>query len=187
MELYLINFAMGIVSGIIIQVIYNDITMTLYIEKKYRKPFLKLYQRGLNIYRFGYRVGNYVVIDYDINNNILLDLSKKTISVFEDNNMILSNHPKVKEFEFFYQELVKEFHFEIYDNIVVFGDKIYSKNIFKQMNLNPKNTEKSEDLDIVNNKVTNFNLDDILDKISEKGIKSLSKEEKSFLNNFNKE
>jgi serine kinase of HPr protein (carbohydrate metabolism regulator) len=83
--------------------------------------------------------------------------------------------------------LVKEFHFEIYDNIVVFGDKIYSKNIFKQMNLNPKNTEKSEDLDIVNNKVTNFNLDDILDKISEKGIKSLSKEEKSFLNNFNKE
>lgn len=73
---------------------------------------------------------------------------------------------------------------EISDVVDILGIKLYRKDFEKSLNsIESSNNDLS---DIIETNKNNLDLDEILDKINKVGLSKLSKEEKDFLNNYNK-
>ena len=81
-----------------------------------------------------------------------------------------------KEFDSLYNSLEEKFNKEIYIDIITIDNYIYSKNMISEQVL-----EHLNELDAEKEKEKIFELDDILDKIHNEGIASLSDEENDFL------
>ncbi len=176
------TFSLGLFLGVFSYHICRKIGAYLFLHKKIRKPLEELDNRGLDIYTFMYRQSDYVVIKFDKENYIYLDISKQTVGVYKNKTCLFSNHKSLhKEFEMFYMKLVNKFHKEIYVDIVIINNIEYSTNIFSEESTQIYNNVIKERNNALKND-DDLTVDNILDKINKTGIKSLSDKELDFLN-----
>jgi hypothetical protein len=149
------------------------------------------------------RINHTVVIDTRISKldviNIVYLMDKEIICIFKDNNCISTteNIDSGLKNEIVL-EINKKFNDQINDVVQLMG-LIISKEEFqtrlKEIQDIIKNNPESMNIDldeesnineILNNNNIKFDVDQILDKISKHGIKSITPEEKNFLDNLNK-
>lgn len=151
------------------------------------------------------RINYTVIIDTRISKldviNIVYLMDKEIICIFKDNNCISTteNIDASLKNELLL-EINKKFNNQINDVVQLMG-LIISKEEFqtrmKEIQDIIKNNPDSMNIDlnidednnidqILNNNNLKFDVDQILDKISKNGIKSITPEEKNFLDNFNK-
>jgi len=149
------------------------------------------------------RINHTVVIDTRISKldviNIVYLMDKEIICIFKDNNCISTTENIDKDLKNeIVLEINKKFNDQINDVVQLMG-LIISKEEFqtriKEIQDIIKNNPESMNIDldeesnineILNNNNIKFDVDQILDKISKHGIKSITPEEKSFLDNLNK-
>jgi len=149
------------------------------------------------------RINHTVVIDTRISKldviNIVYLMDKEIICIFKDNNCISTteNIDSGLKNEIVL-EINKKFNDQINDVVQLMG-LIISKEEFqtrlKEIQDIIKNNPESMNIDIdeesnineiLNSNNIKFDVDQILDKISKHGIKSITPEEKNFLDNLNK-
>jgi len=149
------------------------------------------------------RINHTVIIDTRISKldviNIVYLMDKEIICIFKDNNCISTteNIDSSLKNEILL-EINKKFNDQINDVVQLMG-LIISKEEFqtrlKEIQDIIKNNPESMNIDIdeesnineiLKNNNIKFDVDQILDKISKHGIKSITPEEKSFLDNLNK-
>lgn len=149
------------------------------------------------------RINHTVVIDTRISKldviNIVYLMDKEIICIFKDNNCISTTENIDSSLKNeIVLEINKKFNDQINDVVQLMG-LIISKEEFqtrlKEIQDIIKNNPESMNIDIdeesnineiLNNNNIKFDVDQILDKISKHGIKSITPEEKSFLDNLNK-
>jgi hypothetical protein len=149
------------------------------------------------------RINHTVIIDTRISKldviNIVYLMDKEIICIFKDNNCISTTENIDKDLKNeIVLEINKKFNDQINDVVQLMG-LIISKEEFqtriKEIQDIIKNNPESMNIDldeesnineILNNNNIKFDVDQILDKISKHGIKSITPEEKSFLDNLNK-
>lgn len=140
------------------------------------KPFndlLTLFKS--NIIIFDKRVNNiiYFISKDDRRFSVAFSLDKATISIFNGEDCIAvsaSIDEKIKDALF---SEMRKYSIE-YNDVVMYGEHVVSKNVVTK-----QQTVKKE-------KKIQFNIDDILDKISKLGIEKLTPEEKKYLDNYGK-
>ena len=109
-----------------------------------------------------------------VDNDILKDI---IISINERHGYRISDVVEILGLIFYRPEFEKTFNVDINEI------KERSMRIMNSM----RNGEEQSDVDkIINNNKSKLEIDDILDKISRVGMENLTKEEKDFLNNYNK-
>lgn len=180
----IILILIGLGLGIFLYDQYLRYVNNYILDKHYKTPLLALEKRGLNIYKFLYRQGDFVMLNFDLNSQVFIDMKKRTVAVYENDMFIFSTHKKfIKDFERFYFALLVKFHKEIFEEVIKINNVTYSKNMF---NLNIIDTLETtlQKKDIVQPDI--LTVDDILDKINENGINSLTEEERNYLYNQNK-
>lgn len=149
------------------------------------------------------RINHTVVIDTRISKldviNIVYLMDKEIICIFKDNNCISTTENIDSSLKNeIVLEINKKFNDQINDVVQLMG-LIISKEEFqtrlKEIQDIIKNNPESMNIDIdeesnineiLKNNNIKFDVDQILDKISKHGIKSITPEEKSFLDNLNK-
>ena len=151
------------------------------------------------------RINYTVIIDTRISKldviNIVYLMDKEIICIFKDNNCISTteNIDASLKNELLL-EINKKFNNQINDVVQLMGliiSKEEFQNRMKEIQDIIKNNPDSMNIDlnidednnidqILNNNNLKFDVDQILDKISKNGIKSITPEEKNFLDNFNK-
>lgn len=149
------------------------------------------------------RINHTVVIDTRISKldviNIVYLMDKEIICIFKDNNCISTTENIDSSLKNeIVLEINKKFNDQINDVVQLMG-LIISKEEFQTrlreiqdiIKNNPESMnididEESNINEILNNNNIKFDVDQILDKISKHGIKSITPEEKSFLDNLNK-
>lgn len=152
----------------------------------------KVVKSGLS--KFITRVNNIVVISTKMNDfgdvAITYNMDTKEIVVMKDNKEILtSDRINLKE-KLRLSKTIEDIHSkEIQDVIDIFGQLLNREEFEKSMK---ETLEKFKIIGDATNqepeseKETKFDIDEILDKINKVGIENLTKEEKDFLNKFNK-
>lgn len=190
-SLLIIAFCFGNISNIIIQ----EIIKFFDFKNKTLTPFRNLKKRGLDIYTFVYRQGDYAVINYDKEYLIYLDVINNTFSVFKgkDIKFLYGNYIKEhtiyclynSEFDEFVKSLLNKFNNVITDTINVNGLEVSKNNLSKETieyyeKLNGKEPVQVP-VSVIEKSQTEV-LNSILDKINETGIESLTSEEREFLN-----
>lgn len=171
----------GIMIGVILYHNYLKLLNFLYIEQKFRSPLIALEKRGVDIYNFVYRQGDFVVLSFDSNGLVYLDLLKTTVTVYNGQTFLFSTHSTLKkEFDLFYNQLIYKFKKEIYDDVIIINNVTYSKNIFSADTIEVLESDKKEkELYVKSDELT---LNDILDKMNnDGGWDSLTDEEKEFM------
>jgi len=149
------------------------------------------------------RINHTVIIDTRISKldviNIVYLMDKEIICIFKDNNCISTTENIDSSLKNeIVLEINKKFNDQINDVVQLMG-LIISKEEFqtrlKEIQDIIKNNPESMNIDIdeesnineiLKNNNIKFDVDQILDKISKHGIKSITPEEKSFLDNLNK-
>ena len=149
------------------------------------------------------RINHTVVIDTRISKldviNIVYLMDKEIICIFKDNNCISTTENIDSSLKNeIVLEINKKFNDQINDVVQLMG-LIISKEEFqtrlKEIQDIIKNNPESMNIDIdeesnineiLKNNNIKFDVDQILDKISKHGIKSITPEEKRFLDNLNK-
>jgi hypothetical protein len=157
--------------------------------------------------RFKTRINNVVyigvkLIDYG-RVDVVLFLDKRDISIFRENKCILTSDLVESSLLKELIETLETVHYhKIIDTVEILGMVFSREDFEKQFNVNfdeiKEKTnrmmdamriggEELSDIDkIINKNKYKLDIDDILDKINKVGIENLTKEEKDFLNNYNK-
>lgn len=157
--------------------------------------------------RFKTRVNNVVYIGVKLADygrvDVVLFLDKRDISIFKENRCILTSdlveESLLKEL---IESLEKVHYHKIIDTVEILGMVFSREDFEKQFNVNfdeikektnrmmdamRNGGEEKSDIDkIISKNESKLDIDDILDKINKVGIENLTKEEKEFLNNYNK-
>jgi hypothetical protein len=157
--------------------------------------------------RFKTRVNNIVYIGVKLADygrvDIVLLLDKRDISVFRENRCILTSDLVEDSLLKELIETLETVHYhKIIDTVEILGMVFSREDFEKQFNVNfdeikektnrmmdamRNGGEELSDVDkIINKNKSKLDIDDILDKINKVGIENLTKEEKDFLNNYNK-
>jgi hypothetical protein len=132
-------------------------------------------------------------IQFIINDFILLyNLDKKELSIFkEDKCIATSDYINKKLISDIIDFIELNFKKEIYEDIINVSGYLISKNYMENVEYYYIEDEndidgEDDDYDEEDDSPKELNLDDILDKISKKGIESLSKAENDFLTKYKK-
>jgi hypothetical protein len=157
--------------------------------------------------RFKTRVNNVVYIGVKLTDygrvDVVLFLDKRDISIFRENKCILtSDFVEDKLLNDLMESLETVHYHKIIDTVEILGMVFSREDFEKQFNVNfdeikektnrmmdamRNGGEEQSDIDkIINKNKSKLDIDDILDKINKVGIENLTKEEKEFLNNYNK-
>jgi len=142
-----------------------------YYKNKYVNPFKEFLKKNYT-YEFSHRNGKYVYINYK-EGQIILNIIKHEIYIYdkEENILFSSDVDQIKkDITELYKEICARFVHEIYTDVIKLNGIFYSKHLYSQENLD-------------NNTKINLDLDDILDKINNQGIESLTEEEINYLKN----
>ncbi len=152
--------------------------------------------------KFKTRVNNTVYLGTKLQDygkvEIIYLIDRKDLVVFKNDKCILTSELVSKDLVSEISEKINDVYHEKINDIVDILGMVFSREDFeKSFNINIKELkEKSiklmnemkdvSDIEkIVQNNNKKFDIDEILDKISELGIESLTKEEKEFLDNYN--
>lgn len=179
----IVIYIMTITSSMLVGAILNDIYLKYKINSEiktiYKKPLDELAKRGLDIYKFSSRQGDWVRISFDNNKYISLDLKKKQLYVFENDIIIFSHHASYKkDYDNLYNKLYYKFYKEIEVDVANIQGVLYSLNIIPKNILGIFNLNKEEYIEDIN-----YTVDDLLEKITNSGLKSLTDSEIEFLKN----
>jgi hypothetical protein len=200
----------GIITGIILNNFYRKLSVKIEKEKDIREAniqFKNILKNLLNKKtKFKTRVNNTVYIgtklpDYGKVDLIYL-LDTKDVVVFKNDKCLLTSELVEKGLISEISEKIESIYSEkINDIIDILGLVFYREDFEKSFNINFKelkerslklineikeSREMSDIEKIVQKNQTKFDIDEILDKINRVGIDNLTKEEKEFLNNYNK-
>jgi len=130
--------------------------------------------------QFGQRVHHYVQFKTE-SYLLVYILDKKELSLFQGENCIASSNQIDKNISDSIIKYIDEnFNKEINEDIVDVGGYLVSPSYIEEVNSHYTD-EEYDDYEEVEEEL---NLDDILDKINKEGIKSLTKDELDFLNNY---
>ncbi len=173
----------GFVCGIMFMSYFNVYILKKEMNEKYIKPMNELMERGGGIYEFDYRYDNSVIIIFDETKKIYMNLKERTFSILEGSDVLNTTIDGYSIYEEFFDGLETLFHYEIYEDVKILYDTnnkiIVSNNIYEKFSKNNgENDNNYDDKDVI---IHDYIIDDILDKISSKGINSLSVEEIEFL------
>lgn len=157
--------------------------------------------------RFKTRVNNVVYIGVKLADygrvDVVLFLDKRDISIFRENKCILSSEFVEEKLLNDLMESLETVHYhKIIDTVEILGMVFSREDFEKQFNVNfdeikektnrmmdamRNGGEDQSDIDkIINKNKSKLDIDDILDKINKVGIENLTREEKEFLENYNK-
>jgi hypothetical protein len=157
--------------------------------------------------RFKTRVNNVVYIGVKLTDygrvDVVLFLDKRDISIFRENKCILSSEFVEEKLLNDLMESLETVHYhKIIDTVEILGMVFSREDFEKQFNVNfdeikektnrmmdamRNGGEDQSDIDkIINKNKSKLDIDDILDKINKVGIENLTREEKEFLENYNK-
>lgn len=178
------SFTMGVFSALI------------YIWKKNKNEISKIELLYLNIFKdikdieFMNRIGQNV--HFKTKEYMLVySLDKKEVLLFkEDSCVATSDYIDKKLITDIIEYIENNFKKEIYEDIINVGGYIVSKDYMDSVEYYYVEEEGDEDDtydddgDTSTEEKPSLNLDDILDKINKKGIKSLTKDEAEFLKNY---
>lgn len=205
---------MGILQSIII--FLGGLVLGLYLSKVLIKHSEKLKKDKLisdinsqfkqilsNISRgkstFKNRVNNTVFIGSELNKygnvDIVYMMDNKDVAIFKDNKCIYSSESVNKEIVSDIAHVIdRRFDKQINDVVDILGFKFYREEFEKTFKVDVEELKKQfdpnsmiSDVDkIKNENETLFDINEILDKISEKGIGSLTFEERVFLDEYSR-
>jgi hypothetical protein len=157
--------------------------------------------------RFKTRINNVVYIGVKLADygrvDVVLFLDKRDISIFRENKCIITSDLVESSLLKELIETLETVHYhKIIDTVEILGMVFSREDFEKQFNVNfdeikektnrmmdamRNGGEELSDIDkIINKNKYKLDIDDILDKINKVGIENLTKEEKDFLNNYNK-
>jgi hypothetical protein len=157
--------------------------------------------------RFKTRINNVVYIGVKLADygrvDVVLFLDKRDISIFRENKCIITSDLVESSLLKELIETLETVHYhKIIDTVEILGMVFSREDFEKQFNVNfdeikektnrmmdamRNGGEELSDIDkIINKNKSKLDIDDILDKINKVGIENLTKEEKDFLNNYNK-
>ena len=150
-----------------------------------------------NVVYSGVKLADYGRVD------VVLFLDKRDISIFRENKCIITSDLVESSLLKELIETLETVHYhKIIDTVEILGMVFSREDFEKQFNVNfdeikektnrmmdamRNGGEELSDIDkIINKNKSKLDIDDILDKINKVGIENLTKEEKDFLNNYNK-
>jgi hypothetical protein len=157
--------------------------------------------------RFKTRVNNVVYIGVKLTDygrvDVVLFLDKRDISIFRENKCIITSEFVEEKLLNDLMESLETVHYhKIIDTVEILGMVFSREDFEKQFNVNfdeikektdrmmdamRNGGEDQSDIDkIINKNKSKLDIDDILDKINKVGIENLTREEKEFLENYNK-
>jgi hypothetical protein len=157
--------------------------------------------------RFKTRVNNVVYIGVKLTDygrvDVVLFLDKRDISIFRENKCIItSEFVEEKLLNDLIESLETVHYHKIIDTVEILGMVFSREDFEKQFNVNfdeikektdrmmdamRNGSEDQSDIDkIISKNKSKLDIDDILDKINKVGIENLTREEKEFLENYNK-
>ena len=156
--------------------------------------------------RFKTRVNNTVYIgvkleDYGrVDIVYFLDKNENQLNIFKGDKLIMTSDLVEKNLLNEIVDSINKVHYhKIIDVVEILGLVFYREDFEKSFgisfeelkersaNMMKSMTEDQSDIqNIINKNSTKLDIDDILDKINKVGIENLTKEEKDFLNNYNK-
>ena len=144
---------------------------------------------------------NTVYISSEIEKEGKVDLiylmDKEDVAVAKNNEVIFTSHDLDTSIKIMLVNLINEtYQDDIKDTLDIFGIVFYKKNFEKALGLKIKNfndliskmslgkdDENNSIKSINKNNESKFDIDEILDKINQQGMNSLSREEREFLQN----
>jgi hypothetical protein len=157
--------------------------------------------------RFKTRINNVVYIGVKLTDygrvDVVLFLDKRDISIFRENKCIITSEFVEEKLLNDLMESLETVHYhKIIDTVEILGMVFSREDFEKQFNVNfdeikektdrmmdamRNGSEDQSDIDkIINKNKSKLDIDDILDKINKVGIENLTREEKEFLENYNK-
>lgn len=157
--------------------------------------------------RFKTRVNNVVYIGVKLTDygrvDIVFFLDKREIAIYKENKCIITSDLVEESLLNELMDNLEKVHYhKIVDTVEILGMVFSREDFEKQFNVNfdeikektnkmmdamRNGGEELSDIDkIINKNKSKLDIDDILDKINKVGIENLTKEEKDFLNNYNK-
>jgi|688.fasta_scaffold793861_2 hypothetical protein len=206
--MFILGLLWGIVTGLIISYYYNKTKINLEQKKNIGDISLKFKEVLSNLKKgnavFVSRINHTVIVDTRISNldiiNLVYLMDKGVLCIFKDNQCLYTTESvDVDLASELLMEINDKFNNQINDVVNIMGMTI-SKEEFqlkieemKKWNLNNPNAlqdvdidQKSEIDEITNDNKIKFDIDEILDKISKFGLKSISEEELNYLNKQSK-
>jgi hypothetical protein len=186
----IIIFLTGLIVGLLTSYVFILLSNQLKSFKKSKhskKIFIEFNEKLIsNQTIFRNRIKNSVLIETTLNNfgivMVIYMMDKEEIWIFKEDKFITSSI-QIKENNFINKiifQIQEKHNHQINDVIEVMGiqmSKEYLNSQFNQQIMKFSNLKKSEE-------ENNYNIDQILDKISATGLESLTKEELEFLNNY---
>lgn len=208
--MFILGLLWGIATGIIVSYYYGRAKRNFEQKKITGDIYLKFKEVLSNLKKgkavFVSRINHTVIVDTRISKldvvNLVYLMDKGVLCIFKDNQCLYTTESvEVDLASELLMELNDKFNQQINDVVNIMGMTI-SKEEFqlkieemKKWNLNNPNALKDMDIESIqpdeieeikkDNKIK-FDTDEILDKISKFGLKSLSEEEMNFLNNQSK-
>jgi hypothetical protein len=211
----ILNSVILLILGIVIGVLLNKFSIKLSEKISQNKLILDRNKQFKEILeksktkktRFKTRVNNVVYIGVKLADygrvDVVLFLDKRDISIFRENRCILNSDLVEESLLNEVIETLETIHYhKIIDTVEILGMVFSREDFEKQFNVNfdeikektnrmmdamRNGNEEQSDVDkIINKNKSKLDIDDILDKINREGIEKLTKEEKEFLNNYNK-
>lgn len=208
--MFILGLLWGIATGIIVSYYYSKAKRNFEQKKITGDISLKFKEVLSNLKKgkavFVSRINHTVIVDTRISKldvvNLVYLMDKGVLCIFKDNQCLYTTESvEVDLASELLMELNDKFNHQINDVVNIMGMTI-SKEEFqlkieemKKWNLNNPNALKDMDIESIqpdeieeikkDNKIK-FDTDEILDKISKFGLKSLSEEEMNFLNNQSK-
>lgn len=206
--MFILGLLWGIVTGLIISYYYKKTKINLEQKKNIGDISLKFKEVLSNLKKgnavFVSRINHTVIVDTRISNldiiNLVYLMDKGVLCIFKDNQCLYTTESvDVDLASELLMEINDKFNNQINDVVNIMGMTI-SKEEFqlkieemKKWNLNNPNAlqdvdidQKSEIDEITNDNKIKFDIDEILDKISKFGLKSISEEELNYLNKQSK-
>jgi len=165
------GFIIGIVSMLTLYDILN------YLQQFRNSTLLlkEIINAPIRDFNFSHRISHVVFINYK-KINIRIDLNTDIIDIIIDQDKVASlTEYNAYEYKALFKRISYMFYSEIFKDVHEVNNITYSNNIVQNKDISDS---------LINEKKSNipkFNLDDILDKISNNGMLSLSEDEKNYL------
>lgn len=166
---------LGLVLGFFAGIKYLNIKEKIKSDKKFKESENIVLEFSKKEFTFKNRVGNYVYFTSDSGNQLLYAVKEREIIIFNRDSTILTSTGfcKGKISDMFVNMIESKFKKELNEKMIDFnGMKIHEGFFKKDIFFTEKITETPSQ---------SLSIDKILDKINEKGINSLTKEEINFL------
>jgi hypothetical protein len=186
MIIYLLLLLVGGFTGFLLSSIYNIMSLDYYRYKKYSLKLNEFIKKDASAFIFNKRLNSFFYFRLEIAQNLFTNIAIK----FEDNkyellidNIAYNTDISAYKVAEFCDKLLLSFKKEAFEDVTNVNGFIYSNNYLKEYHPDHYKYYNNVPDDVEVSSEPNYDVDEILDKISEKGMGSLTKGELKFLKN----